>query len=150
MENTNVSWGQLSIPKAERLQEAPRFLLQCKPGASTGGTMTDERCGTQTHAEHSWEHTWFNASERFNFSHYFKHCSINRKCRNLGVQGTSLFSFSSASTLAFPTKLQAVIQTEIPLCTKLFPSLADIKGADTSGTSLPVLSDGQLTFIKAF
>lgn len=59
--------------------------------------------------------------------------------------------FFTASTLPFPTKLQSVIQTEIPLCTKLFRSLTDMKGADTPGTSFPVLSDGrQLTLIKAF
>lgn len=88
--------------------------------------------------------------QRFNFSHYFKHSSINRKCRNFGVQGTSLFSFSLHLLFHFQQNSSLSFRLKF-LCTKLFPSLTDIKGADTSGTSFPVLSDGRhLTFIKAF
>lgn len=121
------------------LQDPPRFLLQCKPGANMGGTASDEICGVQTHAEHSWERTWFNALERFNFSHYFKQRSINRKFRNFQrVQGTSLFSFSLP--LLFHFKHNYSLWFRLKFLSLPSPFLLPRrKGVDPSGASLPAL-----------
>lgn len=83
------------------LQDPPRLLLQRQPRANVGGTVSGGICGVQTHAEHSWERTWFNALERLNFSHYFKQRSIIGSSGIFRVQDTSLFSFSLCLLLDF-------------------------------------------------